>query len=64
MNMKLYNAALTELEQLHWHLHWNGGPDLWTAHLLKMFRDAVQDDNQTIRLGAVPIANEPPPPAA
>ncbi len=28
VNMKKYQEALMSLEQLHWHLHLNGGPGL------------------------------------
>jgi len=67
MNVKLFNEAMVELEQLHWHLHLNGGPDLWTGQLLLLFRKAAQDepdDNETMYLGAKPTDTEPPRPAA
>jgi hypothetical protein len=67
MNMKLFNLALIELEQLHWHLHLNGGPDLWTGQLLLMFRKAARDepaDDEVMYLGANPTDTEPPKPAA
>lgn len=67
MNVKLYNAALANLEQLHWHLHLSGGPDMWTAELLRQFKAAVNDnaaapdddDDEWVHLGM-----EPPSPAA
>ncbi len=46
LNMKKFQQALTELEQLHWHLHLNGGPDLWTADLLRKFQEAVQSEEE------------------
>jgi hypothetical protein len=65
MNVRKYQEALASLEQLHWHLHRNGGPDLWTAELLRQFRAAVHnnadapDDDELVFLDA-----EPPQPAA
>lgn len=67
MNVKLYHEALVELEQLHWHLHRNEGPDLWTARLLRMFQDAMKDepaDDERMYLGAEPSQMEPPSPTA
>jgi hypothetical protein len=67
MNMRKYHEALVSLEQLHWHLHLNGGPDLWTSQLLLMFRKAAQDEpdeNETMYLGENPTDTEPPRPAA
>jgi len=63
MNVKLYNAAMIELEQLHWHLHLNEGPDLWTAHLLRMFKEALKDEEPAIE-GPASIGKEPPQSAA
>lgn len=67
MNMKLFNLALIELEQLHWHLHRNGGPDYWTGQLLRIFRDAAKTEpaeEEVMWLGADPSETEPPKPAA
>lgn len=43
MNQRKFDAAMEGLEQLHWHLNRSGGPDLWTAQLLRQFRDAAND---------------------
>jgi hypothetical protein len=65
MNMKKYREALVNLEQLHWHLHLNGGPDLWTAELLRQFKAAVKDNAAEPDKDRVfYIGDEPPPPAA
>jgi hypothetical protein len=63
MNMRKYQEALVNLEQLHWHLHLNGGPDLWTAELLRQFKAAVKD-NEPDADEVVYIGEEPPQPAA
>jgi hypothetical protein len=63
MNMKKYQEALVNLEQLHWHLHRNGGPDLWTAELLRQFESAIKD-NESGGDEIVYIGDEPPKPAA
>lgn len=52
MNAKKYEEAMVSLEQLHWHLHLNGGPDMWTAELLRQFREAI--DDKVIELSAEP----------
>lgn len=61
MNRKKYQEAMVSLEQLHWHLHLNGGPDMWTRELLRQFEAALKDngdDEIAIRIA------EPPQPAA
>ena len=63
MNMKKYQEALVNLEQLHWHLHLNGGPDMWTRELLRQFEAAVKDNEQDAN-EIVYIGDEPPKPAA
>lgn len=63
MNMKKYQEGLVNLEQLHWHLHLSGGPDLWTAELLRQFQAAVKDDEPGAN-EVLPIGDEPPLPAA
>lgn len=62
MNMKKYQEALVNLEQLHWHLHLNGGPDRWTAELLRQFQDAAKEDDAA--QGIIYLGDEPPQPAA
>jgi hypothetical protein len=61
MNMKKYREAMVNLEQLHWHLHLNGGPDMWTRELLRRFEAAVNDN---INDEIVVFPAEPPQPAA
>jgi hypothetical protein len=63
MNMKKYQETLVNLEQLHWHLHLNSGPDLWTAELLRQFEAAVKDDEPDAD-EVVYIGEESPQPAA
>ena len=63
MNMKKYQEAIVNLEQLHWHLHLNGGPDMWTAELLRQFQAAVRD-NEPGTNEVLPIGYESPLPAA
>jgi hypothetical protein len=62
MNMKKYQEALVNLEQLHWHLHLNGGPDLWTRELLRQFEAAAKEDGADEEI--IYLGGEPPQPAA
>jgi hypothetical protein len=62
MNLKKYQEALADLERLHWHLHLNGGPDLWTRDLLWQFEAAVHDNGDEEEI--VILTAEPPQPAA
>jgi hypothetical protein len=62
MNMRKYQEALVSLEQLHWHLHLNGGPGLWTAELLRKFKDAAKEDDADEEI--ICLGEEPPLPAA
>lgn len=45
MDAKKHQEAMVNLEQLHWHLHLNGVPDMWTAELLRQFQAAVNDND-------------------
>jgi hypothetical protein len=62
MNIRKYQEALVSLERLHWHLHLNGDPDLWTAELLRKFKDVAQEDDADEEI--VYLGEELPSPAA
>ena len=51
MNVKKFQEAMVSLEQLHWHLHWNGGADLWTTELLRQFQAAIDDNGSDAMVG-------------